>query len=263
MDNAEESPSLQDERLRNDYDGPTVLVPPGEGLFRILQQPADKQRKSYKNENRYLLPNPMVICPIQTIPPFVNGIVAVKLIYENQHVPDPPIQQNLLHGNLIRELDVNEKRACFVLKCLGTSDGQRFKLNFKVLYTKVGDQDNILYEEQLDSQPFVVTSNKKKQPINKPIIQDLKPAFGSNDTETEVWIKGSQFTDKAGMTVKFGGYEARVIDAEDNLITCLAPSRLDLQHETKVSVEVSNYHPNEGVIAGDKNLEFVYLNERG
>lgn len=103
-----------------------------------------------------------------------------------------------------------------------------------------------------------------------------------------------------------------MIDAEDNLITVLAPARNDLHSETKVVVEVtdlrimtchghifeiqiskiggknsfcsgknrffvkfgyekkvagegieplqvSNYHPLEGMIGGDRSLEFIYL----
>jgi hypothetical protein len=77
--------------------------------------------------------------------------------------------------------------------------------------------------------------------------------------ETEVWIKGCQFTDKAGMIVRFGGREARILETEDNIITCYAPARPDLIHETKVVVEVSNFHPSDGAISGDRTLEFTYL----
>lgn len=55
-----------------------------EVYFHLLEQPHEKQRKSYKNENRHLLPNPLIVAPkpehMHTIE---GGICTVKLVYEN------------------------------------------------------------------------------------------------------------------------------------------------------------------------------------
>jgi hypothetical protein len=110
----------------------------------------------------------MIICPVQTVGlPKVNGEVTAKLIFENR----ADTGRNILHGALVKELDA-EKRANFILKCLDTSDGQNFRIVFTVKYIKVGDPTDNVYEEVIESHPFVVTSNKKKQ-----LVGTISPIF--------------------------------------------------------------------------------------
>jgi len=159
-----------------------------------------------------------------------------------------------LDGDLVKSFDV-ENKAQFALKILETSESRKFRLLFSIKFVSNGN----LMEEIILSHPFSVTSNKKKLNIESPKVFDIKPKIGLATEETEVWIKGKQFTERTSMTVKFGGKPAKITETEENLITCTAPSMGNIAEDTTVSVEVANFHPAHGQLVADTNLSFTYI----
>jgi len=226
-------------------------------FFQLMAQPNEKQRKSYRNENRYLLPNPMTVCLAKsqgkTLPDIKQGSVTVKLLYDTgEDLEDD--KKEILSGVKTRSLDV-EKKAQFHLKVVETSERNKFRLQFTVRFTI----DKTQYQETITSHCFRVTSNKKSIHVENPKPFALKPVEGDSHVETEIWIRGKCFTDRANTSVKFGGREAKVIETEENMLVCLAPARDDLTEDTVVQLEVTNYHPELGSLPCAKNLTFNYV----
>lgn len=133
--------------------------------FVLLEQPNEIQRKSYKNESRYLLPNPLTIClrsPMtnDNLPPIIDGTVSVKII--NADGNDLPTNmQHILEslGGLTRPLD-EERSASFSLKVSATSINSMYRLLFTVNYRLKSTGS---FTETILSTPFSVCSNRKKQ----------------------------------------------------------------------------------------------------
>jgi hypothetical protein len=78
------------------------------------------------------------------------------------------ISQDILDGTLVRQLDT-ENKATFGLKIRETSEGNRFRLIFTVEYVL----ENVSYVEEVISNPFKVTSNKRKNPVGMYTILSL------------------------------------------------------------------------------------------
>jgi len=230
------------------------------GRFVLLEQPNVRQRKSYKNENRYVLPNPLTICareesPGEKLPRIIEGEVTVSLVNsEGQDLPNTKI--NLLEspeGGLTQQLDTNLS-AHFSLKVLDTSEGTMFRLLFTATFTLEGVGQ---CEEKILSRPFQVYSNRKKnvKGQERPTVIDIKPKEGPTTQETEIWIKGRGFSDR--VVVAFGDKLGRIIETTENLLTVCAPARFDLMQDTPVQVIVSNKYPHE-LLNADKKMSFIY-----
>jgi len=229
----------------------------------ILEQPNEIQRKSYKNENRCLLPNPITICQKEFIPDDkrgqlpMDGTVTVSLV--DQDGEDlPTTKANMLDSierSTTQPLDENFT-AQFSLKVLETSEGNMVRLLFTVNYRlkNLGQ-----CQEKILSRPFVVYSNRKKHvkvDKDKPVLLDLKPPRGEFNKETEVWIKGRGFNDK--VMVNFGDRSGKVLETSENLVTVLAPPREDIMHtDQMVEVTVSNKFAREQYTS-EKKLNFTY-----
>jgi hypothetical protein len=129
--------------------------------FRLLEEPDEMQRKSYKKENRCLHPNPLVICKRDAkgdTSKLTDGFVTVKLV-DNDGRELPGAKSACLEsidGGLTHPLD-DDSSTVFSLKILQTSQGQLFRLLFSISYrTKAG----LCQEEKIFSEPFGVYSNK-------------------------------------------------------------------------------------------------------
>lgn len=160
-DNAASSPSLSPV---NSPSSDQIPVQSQHKLFKLLEEPEDVQRKAYKNENRYVLPNPLVVVQEgEPHKPIKDSVVSVKLVQSNGEAIEEPKQSVLLDGIKKKAMTTqgNEanKRAEFALKILETSGKNKFRLMFTVTYT----MDNILYEEQILTIPFQVISTKKEE----------------------------------------------------------------------------------------------------
>jgi len=139
---------------------PSVEINPLLQTFRLLIQPSEIQRKSYKNENRFLLPNPIIVGPVNPNFPRVDGIVIVKLVDDSQTEIQPEnSNEPVLEGLLAKRLDASNQTG-FSLKCPITSKGRNFHLMFTVNYKVRIDTPEIT--ETILSVPFKVTSNKKR-----------------------------------------------------------------------------------------------------
>jgi hypothetical protein len=233
------------------------------GRFILLEQPNVRQRKSYKNENRYVLPNPLSICareevPGEKAPRILEGMASVMLVgAEGQELP--PSKASILEspeGGLVQPFDSNLS-AHFSLKILDTSEGSMYRLLFTITFTLEGVG---ACEEKILSRPFQVYSNRKKQVKGqeRPVVYDLKPTEGIASGETEVWIKGRGFSDK--VVVSFGDKLGRIIETTENLLTVAAPPRFDVSQDMPVQVVVSNKYLHEQ-LAADRKLTFYYLNQ--
>jgi len=234
----------------------------GNGMFMILEQPNEIQRKSYKNENRCLLPNPITICQKEFLPEDkrgqvpVEGSVTVSLVdQDGEDLPTNKVNMlDSIERSTNQPLDEN-LTAQFSLKVLETSEGNTVRLMFMVNYRlkNLGQ-----CQEKILSRPFVVYSNRKKHvkvDKEKPILLDIKPIRGECNKETEVWIKGRGFNDK--VMVNFGDRSAKVVDTSENLVTVLVPPRDDILHDTTVEVTVSNKFAREH-FTSEKKLTFTY-----
>jgi len=209
--------------------------------------------KIIQEENRCLLPNPITIAQKEKTPSVERGTVSVRVVYENREEIEQS-KHGILEGKLVQPFD-SENKAQFCLKILGTSESRKFRLLFTANFVSC---NNVL-EETILSHPFSVTSNKKKLRIENPIIFDIKPKAGLATEETEIWIKGKQFTERTSMVVKFGNQLAKISETEENLITCVVPSLGNIDEDTVVPVEVSNFHPSRGQLDADTPLTFTYL----
>eukprot|EP01119_Soliformovum_irregulare_P006818 TRINITY_DN19241_c0_g1_i1.p1 TRINITY_DN19241_c0_g1~~TRINITY_DN19241_c0_g1_i1.p1 ORF type:complete len:336 (-),score=50.60 TRINITY_DN19241_c0_g1_i1:146-1153(-) len=143
------------------------------GLFTLLEQPNSIQRKSYRKENRCLLPNPLIIClgesrqdvhkraPTQVL----NGTVTLRLVNADG-TELPSHKSNALEsveGGLTHNLDP-DNTTCFSVKALQTSEGNLFRLIFDITYTlRTGKQ----VEETIISKSFAVYSNKHNRNSRK------------------------------------------------------------------------------------------------
>jgi len=163
-----------------------------------------------------------------------------------------------LDGVKTRPLD-KEKKSQFHLKVVETSDRNRFRLQFVVRFYI----NKVEHSEKIISHCFRVTSNKKSASIERPRPFAIKPSYGPTNTETEVWIRGKLFTDRANTSVNFGGKEAKVIETEDNILVCYAPVREDLTEDCTVEVRVTNHKGDQSEsFDAAKILEFTYIVDR-
>jgi hypothetical protein len=140
--------------------------------FILVEQPNDIQRKSYKKENRCLLPNPLIICmrelkEEERLDPshIMDGVVSLQLV-NNDGSELPPHKQNALEsieGGLTHPLG-DDHTTCFSVKVLHTSEGNLFRLVFRVSY-RLKTIGRI--EETIVSRPFAVYSNKHNRNSRK------------------------------------------------------------------------------------------------
>jgi len=163
---------------------------------------------------------------------------------------------SLLQGILTEEINTNLS-AQFSIKVLETSEGTMFRLCFIVKYETDVHGPRV---ETILSRPFTVYSNKRKTVKERPLIIDMRPAFGPASTECEVWIKGRGFTEN--VVVSFGNKLAKVAETSENLITVLVPPRPDLDADTTVPVSVSNKY-SKGNLCGEKQLQYSYKTKVG
>jgi len=229
--------------------------------FELLYQPNEKQRKSYKNENRYILPNPLTIVlskeKKEKRVKIEKGTANVKLLYDTGEELEEN-KEHVLNGVKTRPLD-KEKKAQFHLKVIETSDRNRFRLQFTVRFF-INKMEHV---EKIVSHCFRVTSNKKCVSVERPRPFAIKPCSGLTTGETEVWIRGKMFTDRANTSVTFGGKPARVIETEENILVCYAPPRDDIDEDSMVEVRVINHKEDmTECLEGVRLLEFTYMADR-
>jgi len=183
-----------------------------------------------------------------------KGSVNVSLLYDTGEELEEN-REHILDGVKNRSLD-KEKKAQFHLKVVETSDRNRFRLQFIVRFWI----NKVEHVEKIVSHCFRVTSNKKSASIERPRPFAIKPAYGPTSAETEVWIRGKLFTDRANTSVTFGGKDARVIETEDNILVCFAPVRDDLTEDTTVEVRITNHKGDQSEsFDASKLLEFTYI----
>lgn len=224
--------------------------------FQLLEQPSSRQRKSYKNENRYIVPNPLTICAKPHVTPsqILRGVVTVKLV-DKEGGTIASDRGNILEsvdGSLSQPLYGPNLSTDFSLKVLQTSQGNMFRLLFVVNYVMEGIGT---CEEKIFSRPFVVHSNRRKNSKEKPIIFEVKPFEGAASSPTEVVIKGIGFNDR--VAVQFGVQPAHIIAVTDNYIKVVPPP-IDTETDKTVKVTVSNLYPQNELRTAEKNLYFTY-----
>jgi len=124
--------------------------------FRVLREPKPKQRKSYKNENRYLAPNPLQVgwCGDGDSP---EGYVTALLADESGE-PLSAERQNELVGEHVQSLN-EDGVAQFSLKMHDTSRGTWLRLRFQIQHHS-GPQKGLL--EWVCTAKFRVDTNIRK-----------------------------------------------------------------------------------------------------
>eukprot|EP00027_Filamoeba_sp_ATCC50430_P006128 CAMPEP_0168561148 /NCGR_PEP_ID=MMETSP0413-20121227/11438_1 /TAXON_ID=136452 /ORGANISM="Filamoeba nolandi, Strain NC-AS-23-1" /LENGTH=721 /DNA_ID=CAMNT_0008592495 /DNA_START=61 /DNA_END=2226 /DNA_ORIENTATION=- len=250
------------------------VVPSSMHRFELQMQPFSNQRKSYKSEKRYILPNPITICLKKKRPQsdnnnnastsespddVVSGYVSVDLVdgMGNQIANKDEIFASI-DGTFSQTLSA-EGVAQFSLKVLANSGPDKYRLLFKVFYTT---RDGVSYEEDILSQAFSVKSNKalkakmaqEAQKENQAQLLDLNPIDGRPHKSVSVWIKTKGIVNPI---VYFGDRQAAIRDWEDELIKCTTPIRLDIAQTTTVDVTVSNVTA-EGTVPVEGRLQYTY-----
>jgi hypothetical protein len=129
--------------------------------WRLLNQPNPTQRKSYNYENRFVLPNPLIIFPIQDVkyerPLNIDrGEVCVEMLDESGNVL--PFLAMKRGEGLTVPLD-NKLQAKFHLKLLEGSYRSLFRLRFNIKYREKGDPTWLT--EELLTDPFRIISKEK------------------------------------------------------------------------------------------------------
>jgi len=257
--------------------------------FYIVHQPNERQRKSYKNEQRFILPSPLMVALREQSDgmsePLIEGVVEVKLTDENGDIIE---DQSVLEGCKVKRLGALECKASFQLKIVDVYEGTKFRLQFLLEYRSNG----VLQFERLLSDTFRVISNKRRTLVEYPHCYDINPKSGPINVENEVWIKGAGFIDRSEMKVTFGDREAQVIESDENLLICRVPAlsqcqikkenqleqnpnefrKLSQQQQQQsrqripqedctVPVTVSNLHPTQGWMHSQLCLQFTFLSD--
>jgi hypothetical protein len=115
----------------------------------LLEQPKSAQRKSYQYENRFILPNPLIIfLTDESLGTIEESAITVDLVdSKDRSVP-------FLHsknGILTQSLDPN-KQARFVLKMTEGHPKDRYRIVFHVRYRLEGETE--WHEERVVSREF-------------------------------------------------------------------------------------------------------------
>jgi len=240
--------------------------------FVILRQPDALQRRSYAKEKRYICPKPVIVCARETVedtswedlPRIVSGTVSVELaLYEDNTDKNNPRKlfylPHLLECTDGKTKSLVDKTTRFELTVSGNSGLDKFLLVFSVTYhTESG-----VFEEFLLSSPFSVVANSSKNKVageRVPAVQGLQPTEGPANSETEVWIKGSEFSFPVEVT--FAESLAKIVSVEDNLLTVLAPRFPHLKQDTPVLVSVANVYPDHTLAAPTTPLFTYYVSDR-
>eukprot|EP00727_Mastigamoeba_balamuthi_P000852 m51a1_g10764 hypothetical protein (705) ;mRNA; f:17702-19993 len=223
--------------------------------FKLVHEPHETQRKSYRNERRYILPNPLVITWVG--PPSADVVGTTEVCLVSEAGEDlPPDLQDALDGSRRKQLD-EERRASFALMMRATSGDARFRLRVRVQYRVDGSPEEFV--ETILSQPFRVESNRKKNTtVEKPKVLSLKPTEGSMVGGEEVWIWATKIYERSSVRVRFGDVMAPVVRAEGNVIEVRAPPRPDLGSDTDVPVLVGCTHPQHGVVWSSEIIIYSY-----
>jgi len=230
---------------------------PKEGLFRLREQPKEKQRKSYSKENRFISPSPLFVVPTNPLTirqNIVQGNVSTKIVFENGTEIEPQEESAIMDGNRIVPLNA-DFQAQFQLKLIQTRE-TKFRLRFCVQGQMIGNRAT--YQEVFYSLPFGVTTPRKS--IKRPSIINLHMKYGYCDRENEIWIKGKNFSERNTMEVEFGGRQAKIIETDDRLLVCLTPIiDMELEKEKQVEVRVRNVCPFRGNMDAERILTYTFL----
>jgi len=230
-----------------------------EARFAMREQPKPKQRKSYKNENRYLLPNPTQVVLTEAAKGqgtwVTKAMCTVKLLdgLGNRLARQTGYYLEDVEGSLTKEMDLAHGAFDFSLKVRQNSGPEKFRLCFSINY---GTSDGQSHKEKLISSPFLVQSNKSFF-SKDPKVRAIHPSVGINLRPNELWIKGRDFNEK-GVCVKIDGVEALVTEIQPNFIVVMTPPRVDLNATRTVSVSVANVFKQK-VVASEQELEYTYV----
>jgi len=232
------------------------------------------QRKSYRNERRYLLPNPLTVQYTGDPGAVIIGSVEVFLV-NDAGVMFSKEMQDMLEGIKFKNFD-DQNHAGFSLLMRTISGDLNLRLKFVIKYRykipprtfssdKTVDcvkQDVNEYREEFMSNSFRVESNRKKPLADHPCLISIKPSQGPRNVNQEVSLHGTNFGDGKNIRVRFGGLPVAVIGVDKDTITTVAPLRPDLQPNSRVSVQVGQAHPTRGVIWRPESLFYTYLGDK-
>jgi len=242
--------------------------------FTLLAQPKPLQRKSYRNERRYLLPNPLTVQYTGDPGAVIVGTVEVFLVNE-AGVLFPKEMQDMLEGLKFKSFD-DQNHAAFSLLMRTISGDMSLRLKFVVRYRykvpprssssdkaqESANQEGVEYQEEFMSNSFRVESNRKKPLVDHPCLVSIKPSEGPRNVNQEVLLHGTNFGDGKNIRVRFGGFPVAVVGVDKDTITTVAPLRPDLQPNSRVPVQVGQSHPTRGVIWRPEALFYTYLGDK-
>eukprot|EP01117_Protostelium_nocturnum_P020523 TRINITY_DN9274_c0_g1_i1.p1 TRINITY_DN9274_c0_g1~~TRINITY_DN9274_c0_g1_i1.p1 ORF type:complete len:538 (+),score=133.69 TRINITY_DN9274_c0_g1_i1:568-2181(+) len=138
--------------------------PDNSNRFYLATQPNPIQRKCYKSEKRYLLPNPMIVKAKENFKNVIEkGVVQVSVVDEKGDDIGKR-QEDLLSCNvgLSRNFSKGNTEIKYAIKLLENSGPIRFRLLFKVTYqTTFGST----VTETLYSSPFIVSHKTSSSSI--------------------------------------------------------------------------------------------------
>jgi hypothetical protein len=247
--------------------GNKAQLPPNNPTnFYLVEQPQEKQRKAYQNENRHLLPHPLRIQYSGKASDIIEGRVTARLLImtrnesgKGENFVTEPAGEGILGGEISMPLETKDTcQAAFALNIYKTTGSKsKYLLEFTVRYLFKGE--TFYKEDVIRSNPFIVASNKVKS-LDRPLILGIMPkSLVTGGPQNEVWIRGRKFLkNKKNLVVKFGNISATIVQCETNLIIVQPPIIEDLTKELTVQVEISNVLDDQAVPAKE-NLTFTFL----
>ncbi|PRP78826.1 hypothetical protein PROFUN_00999 [Planoprotostelium fungivorum] len=215
------------------------------GPFFMFVQPDTTQRKCYRTESRYIIPNPVVSLPEDF--ELRNGRMTIFLgdetgkfvgnaFFKSPDCPGPLIvsaegvQQTLVQSRRFWEWHV----VCASVKIC--------RLIFSIQYFTMDGEE---HEQVLLSQPMTMVAKFRDL---DPEIVDINPSRGVYSEETVVWMRGRRLPKKKdkkgegrgafGMVVTFDGVEGEIVSVSEGFVAVKAPRRVDLLERLPVTVDV-------------------------
>jgi len=224
--------------------------------FYLQKHPNPFQRKCYANENRYLLPHPLVIVHSSTQSLQWWRVTALLGAKDGETLDKQSNGREyhyLVDPSGLKKMNRPMDISCeFSLRLLSQSALRRFTLIFYIKYmTETGG----VYREKLISEPFELQSNKIFVGA-EPQVETVTPWQGSHTSTTEVTIKGSDFSRK--VSVHLDGREIPVIRFANTFVVVQIPPQPALQVTTTMQLLLINHFKKQKVPARSTQ-EFTYI----
>ncbi|PRP75705.1 hypothetical protein PROFUN_15619 [Planoprotostelium fungivorum] len=239
--------------------------------FHLQKQPNQFQRKCYANENRYLLPHPLVIlCNSDSVQWWsVQALLGDGKWELLEHYADDTRSTHhyLVEWSGLKKMNRSIDSMCeFSLRVslqpsqgmidrmqlLSNSSNRIFTLIFYVKYKLVGGD---IVRQKILSEPFELQSNKLFVGA-EPQLESLSPWRGYHRESTEVTIKGRDFARK--VTAELDGSPVEVLRVASTFVILRIPPMPTLHTTTTMHLRIIN-HFTKRQVTSRETLQYTFV----